>query len=160
MTDRPVLGYIEWATFTIGATALPPTEVKVDSGAKRTALHAEDITPFSRDGAPWVRFTTSPNPLDPASGRTTCEAPVLRELTIYSSNRIGDRRYVISADLRIGELTFSGVEITLANRADMGYRVLLGRESMPNCLIDPHTDYLHGGPANPRRPTKLGNAES
>lgn len=155
--SRPVLGFIEWGTFTIGDNTLPPVEVKVDSGAKRTALHAEDITPFTKDGKQWVRFTTSPNPFDDTDRRNTCEAEVVNTLTISSSNGIGNTRYVITCTIAIGELVFEDVEVTLTSRKGMGYRVLLGRLSMPNCLIDPHADYLHGGPVNDRRGTKIGN---
>ncbi len=123
--------------------ALPAIKARVDSGAKTSSLHAFNIHPFRRDGNLWVSFEVHPL----QNNRRTvirCEKPVLDRRTIKSSSGTTDTRYVISAPIKIGDDIWT-VELTLANRDSMGYRMLLGREAMEGRLIiDPAQSFILG----------------
>ncbi len=46
-------GWVEEVLITPGSLRL---NAKLDTGAKSSSLHAENLSSFSRDGAPWVKF--------------------------------------------------------------------------------------------------------
>jgi ribosomal protein S6--L-glutamate ligase len=62
---------------------------------------------------------------------------VIDHRTVKSSNGKSEKRYVISSQLELGRESWE-IELTLANRDSMGFRLLLGREAMRDrILIDP-----------------------
>jgi ribosomal protein S6--L-glutamate ligase len=64
----------------------------------------------------------------------------VREVT--SSNGEVERRYVIRTPVRIGERQWP-IEITLTNRESMAYRMLLGRQAVPDDMfVDPAKSFL------------------
>jgi ribosomal protein S6--L-glutamate ligase len=61
------------------------------------------------------------------------------ERTVTSSNGDREKRYVISAPIRIGDREWE-IEVTLTNRDAMSYRVRIGRQAIAGCvLVDPAT---------------------
>jgi len=136
-----VVGREEWCSFpTLG---IPAIKARVDSGARTSSLHAFNIQPFRREGQPWVSFEVHPLQED---RRTVvrCERPVVDRRSVKSSSGTSERRYVISTEMLIGETTFA-IEVTLANRDSMGYRMLLGREAMKGrMLVDPGLSFCMG----------------
>ena len=119
-------------------------EAKIDTGAATSALHAEDIEPFERDGQPFVRFRTRP-----ISGvDVVCEAPVADQREVTGSSGHPDLRFVISTMLRLGVRSDAPawpIELTLADRTMMQLPMLLGREAMAGRLVvDPAILYHHG----------------
>ncbi len=136
-----VVGREEWCSFpTLG---LPAIKARVDSGARTSSLHAFNIQPFRREGQPWVGFEVHPLQND---RRTVirCERPVVDRRTVKSSSGVSERRYVISTEMALGESVFE-IEVTLANRDSMGYRMLLGREAMKGrMLVDPGLSFCMG----------------
>ncbi|GAA6167999.1 30S ribosomal protein S6--L-glutamate ligase [Sessilibacter corallicola] len=138
---KTIIGSEEWCAFP--DMALPAVKARVDSGAKTSSLHAFNIHPFRREGNLWVSFEVHPL----QNNRRTvirCEKPVLDRRTIKSSSGTTDTRYVISAPIKIGDDIWT-VELTLANRDSMGYRMLLGREAMEGRLIiDPSQSFILG----------------
>jgi hypothetical protein len=67
-----------------------------------------------------------------------------------------ERRYVIRTLLKLGERSWP-IELALANRDQMGFRMLLGRTALEGrALIEPGRSYLLGARApKPRRSRKL-----
>lgn len=61
--------------------------------------------------------------------RQICEAVHVDIRGITSSNGEKQRRYVIKSPLRIGDLEFRA-EISLADRSDMKFPMLIGRSSL------------------------------
>jgi ribosomal protein S6--L-glutamate ligase len=90
--DRIVVGSEEWCS--LPQLNIPAIKVRVDSGAKTSALHAVGITPFTKDGEAWVRFEVHPLQND---GKTTiyCEAPIADRRKVKSSSGMSETRYVI-----------------------------------------------------------------
>jgi len=139
--NRIVVGSEEWCS--LPQLNIPAIKVRVDSGAKTSALHAVGITPFTKDNEAWVRFEVHPLQND---GKTTvyCEAPIVDRRKVKSSSGLSETRYVIKSVISMAESTWE-VELTLTNRDSMGYRMLLGRQAMAGkILVDPESSFLLG----------------
>lgn len=160
-SNRIILGSEEWCGFP--QLNIPIIKARVDSGAKTSALHALNIEPFRRDGLPWVSFDVHPIQND---GKTTvhCEAPVFDKRRIKSSSGSSEVRYVIKSRLSIADSLWD-VEVSLTNRDNMGYRMLLGRQAMAGkVLVDPESSCLLGAPSEddlhdfykPKKTTRTG----
>ena len=128
------LGWEEWVA--LPGLGLPALKVKVDTGAKTSALHAFDIETFGPANRPKVRFAVHPVP-----GRTDitipCSATIKDRRDVTSSNGETEQRYVIETEMNIGSAK-APVEITLTDRTSMAYRMLLGRQAIqPDWLVSP-----------------------
>ena len=122
---------------------IPAIKARVDSGAKTSSIHAFNIQQFKRDGKTWVSFEVHPLQSD---RRTVirCERPVIDRRVVKSSSGVAERRYVVKAPLKLGDNIWD-IELTLANRDSMGFRMLLGREAMTGrVLVDPEQSDLMG----------------
>ena len=136
-----IVGSQEWCGFP--DLGIPAVKARVDSGAKTSSIHAFAIQPFKRHGQSWVSFEV--HPLQ-GNRRTTirCESRVVDRRLIKSSSGIKEKRYVIRTPLSLGYRVWN-VELTLANRDSMGYRMLLGRQAMNDrILVDPAAEFCHG----------------
>ncbi len=139
--DKIVVGSEEWCA--LPQLNIPAINVRVDSGAKTSALHAVNIMPFKKEGNPWVRYEVHPLQND---GKTTvfCESPIVDKRKVKSSSGLEEVRYVIRTLLSIGDSSWE-IEITLTNRDSMGYRMLLGRQAMAGkILVDPEASFQLG----------------
>ena len=155
-TDKIIIGSEEWCSFpTLG---IPAIKARIDSGAKTSAIHAFNIQTFSRNGQPWVSFEVLPVQ---KSRRTLirCEAQVIDRRVIKSSTGDTEKRYVIRVPLQIGNQEWL-IEMTLANRDSMGYRMLLGREAMQHrLLVDPAAKCCLGEVSNDKLRELYGQDE-
>ena len=139
--DKLITGSEEWCRFP--DLSIPAVKARVDSGAKTSSIHALNIQTFQRDGSSWVRFDVCPLQ-DNRKTVVNCEAPIHDRRTIKSSNGTSEKRYVIKANLVVGDHSWD-VELTLSNRDTMGYRMLLGREAMVGRLVvDPEESFCFG----------------
>ena len=140
-SKKITIGSEEWLSFP--ELGIPAIKARVDSGAKTSSMHAFNINPFRRDGAAWVSFEVHPL----QNNRRTvirCERPVLDKRSVKSSSGISETRYVVGATLKAGDETWD-IELTLANRDSMGYRMLLGRQAMNGrILVDPSLSFCLG----------------
>ncbi|MDN3525696.1 RimK/LysX family protein [Halomonas sabkhae] len=116
---------------------------KVDTGARTSSLHAEDIETFEHDGHPWVRFTSrGGGPASPAHEQCL---PLHDRRRVTSSNGQTEWRFVVRTSMQLGELEFP-VELTLTDRRDMRHPMLLGRRALRRVLVAPGAGFLHGEP--------------
>lgn len=142
-TQLPVLGWREWIA--LPELNLPPIKVKIDTGARTSALHAFFVDPFKRGKQQWVRFGIHPHPHD-SELAIECEAKVKDRRVITDSGGHKQRRYVIETEMLIGQNMFSA-ELTLTNRDTMKFRMLLGRTAMNSrFIVNPAESYLQGKP--------------
>lgn len=133
-SSKIVVGSEEWCS--LPELKINAIKVRVDSGAKTSALHAVNIIPFTKNGEQWVSYDV--HPLE-NNGKTTvhCESRVVDRRKIKSTSGLVEHRYVIKTSLSMAASTWD-IEITLANRDSMGYRMLLGRQAMSGkILVDP-----------------------
>jgi len=146
----PVIGWREWVG--LPDFGIRNIKVKVDTGARSSSLHAFDLQEFERDGATWVRFQV--HPVQRKKDRiVTVEAEVLEFRSVRSSSGKAAMRPVIVTNVRLLGITWP-VELTLASRDEMGFRMLLGREAFRRrFLVDAGRSYCGG---RPKRRKKAG----
>ena len=140
-SPRLVIGWREWVSFPI--LGIEKIKAKIDTGARTSAIHAFGIREFERDGQSFVEFL-----LHPAQRRKIpeiqCCAPVKEKRMITSSNGAKSERYIIETVLGIGEHSWP-IELSLAKRDQMGFRVLLGRQAIRGkCIIDAGSSFKFG----------------
>lgn len=141
MSTVNILGSEEWCSF--GELQIPAIKARIDSGAKTSSIQATNIKRVIRQGVPYVDFEVNPIQ-DNRSVSVFCSAKIVDTRIIKSSSGTTQKRYVIKTPLTIMGQTFE-IELTLANRDSMDYRMLLGREAMNGrFLVDPSKHFLAG----------------
>jgi len=124
----------------LGITAI---KAKVDTGARTSALHAFEVTPFSRNGIERVQFKIHPLQKDNDTV-IVCTADIIDERTVRDSGGHKEQRWVIKTPLKIGPHTWP-IEITLTARDDMLFRMLLGRTAIKGrAQVNPARSYIIG----------------
>ncbi|MGH1330666.1 MAG: ATP-dependent zinc protease family protein [Paracoccaceae bacterium] len=114
--------------------------IKVDTGAKTTALHAENIETFYKGKEKWVRFRSPEIPGVPAK---TCEFPVFTERAITNTSGTPETRIVIRTPLVLAGRKWN-IDISLTDRATMRFALILGRRALRgrNIAVHPDKSYL------------------
>ncbi|MDH3870314.1 MAG: ATP-dependent zinc protease [Desulfuromonadales bacterium] len=138
--DQTIIGWREWLA--LPELQVPAIKAKIDTGARTSALHAFFVEPFTREGRQMVRFGVHPlqKRLDV---EIFCEAPVKDFREVSDSGGHREMRYVIETTILIGDLPRQ-VEMTLTNRDNMKFRMLLGRTAMEGLQVIPDQSYLTG----------------
>lgn len=138
---RAVIGWREWAG--LPDLGIGRIKAKIDTGAKISALHAVRVRAFERGGAVYVAFVL--HPMQRARRpEIECLARVVDRRRIRSSNGETESRYIILTALQLGGDAFP-IELSLANRDEMGFRLLLGRDALKNrYVIDPAKSFQAG----------------
>jgi len=135
------IGWREWVS--LPDLNVDAVKAKIDTGARTSALHAFRIEPFRRKDEAWVRFELHPLQRSRAM-RVMSEARVIDERSVRSSNGRVDRRFIIKTLLRLGDAAWP-IELSLANRDEMGFRMLLGRTALRGrTVIEPGRSFLLG----------------
>ena len=140
---KQVVGWREWVALPLIGVAR--IKAKLDTGARSSALHAFNVRPFERDGKLFVRFDVHPLQRNDHVFRScTTEAVDYRWITNSGGGR--EKRFVIVTTLQISGGAWP-IEVTLADRDQMGFRMLIGRTAMEHRLIvDPTASYRLGKP--------------
>ena len=134
-----VFGWREWVAFPDLGVA--KVKAKVDTGARTSSLHAEDIEIRKRGSQKWVYFTVYPLQRS-RKGAVSGKAKLIDERPIKSSNGKSEIRPVILTTIKVGDKEWE-IELTLTRRDLMGFRMLLGRQAVRgNALVDPGGSYL------------------
>jgi ribosomal protein S6--L-glutamate ligase len=133
-----IIGSEEWCVFK--NLGIPAIKARVDSGAKTSSIQATNIKIINKGIQEWVTFEV--NPLQENRSITiTCEARLIDRRMIKSSTGISEERLVVKTPVTLGEQTFD-IELTLANRDTMEFRMLLGREAlMDRFMVNPALNY-------------------
>ena len=139
--ERMVVGWREWVA--IDALRLPAIKAKMDTGARTSALHAFYVEPVTIAGRTRVRFG-----IHPLQRRTAvkvhCIADAVDFRRVTDSGGHREMRWVIAVPIRVGGRTWP-IEVTLTNRDDMMFRLLIGRSAMgARLVVDPARSYVLG----------------
>lgn len=144
----PVVGWREMVRLPeLGLAGIP---AKIDTGARTSSLHATVLQEFQRDGESFVRFAVD---FPQQRVRQVCEAVHVDIRGITSSNGETQYRYVIKTPMRLGDVEFRA-EISLADRSDMRFPMLIGRSSLRRrFVVDSGYSWLQ----TPEMETKKGH---
>jgi hypothetical protein len=138
---RLTIGWREWVS--LPELGIEHIKAKIDTGARSSALHAFSVRAFTKQGKKMVRFQ-----IHPYQRRkdvvVECIAPVLDKRWVTDSGGHREQRYVIESSVKLGDQVWP-IELTLTNRENMKFRMLLGRTAMKGRLVvNPGRSYLVG----------------
>ena len=137
--EKALIGSQEWCSFE--NLNIPSIKARIDSGAKTSSIQSTNIKKFKKGKESWVSFDVNPIQ-DNLSIVVHCESKIVDVRIVKSSSGITDKRFVIMEKVQIGNNSFE-IELTLANRDGMDFRMLLGREAMKDrFIVDPSKHYL------------------
>ena len=138
MSDLLVIGWREWVG--LPDLGIERIKAKVDTGARSSSLHAFDVQEIEHHGERWVRFKVHPQ--QRSNDRVVqAAAPILDLRSVRSSSGKSTLRPVILTHVELLGVTWP-VELTLANRDEMGFRMLIGRSAIQRrVIVDPGTSF-------------------
>jgi ribosomal protein S6--L-glutamate ligase len=139
---KKIIGWKEW--FNLDCIALPAIKGKIDTGAKTSALHAFNIETFYIEDVEYVRFDIHPLQKNKRFVRS-CISRVIDRRMVSDSSGKKEKRIVIKSDLKIGDNKIR-IELTLTNRDNMSFRMLLGREAIKQAkmIVDISKSFVQG----------------
>lgn len=137
--DKTIIGRLE--SIALPELAIENLEVRVDTGAKTSSLHVDNIKKSIVNGVHNVTFDIHPD-VHNVETMLQCTAPISDMRKVKSSNGTTEQRYVIQTPVVLGKEEWS-IEITLTDRSDMNYLMLFGREAIGSrFLVDPSKVFL------------------
>lgn len=140
-TNKTVVGAIE-------ICSLPELDIegltaRIDTGAQTSSLHVDNIEEFEKNNEAWVSFDIHPD-IHNVDKIVRREAKLKGRKNVKSSNAQAEKRCLISTVLKMGERSWK-INLTLTDRSEMSYLMLIGRQAMNGKLIvDPEHEYLLG----------------
>jgi hypothetical protein len=139
MKDKIIVGWREIVS--LPSLGISTIKAKVDTGARTSCLHAFKLETFYKGDQRWARFWIHPIQHDD-NNVAVCEAQVIDERIVRDSGGHEETRYVIQSEITIGDESWA-IEITLTNRENMMFRMLLGRTAMhKKVIVDPSSSFL------------------
>ncbi len=131
-------GWREWIAFP--ELGIPRMKAKLDTGARTSALHAVDIEEYIKDGVRWAGFRI---PGASIAKSTRCSARILDERNIKNTSGQAELRYIVETALVFGKRRWR-IELSLANRRQMEFDVILGRTALRKhgILVNPGRSFL------------------
>lgn len=140
-STRGTIGWREWIALPeLGIDAI---KAKVDTGARSSSLHAFNVEEFRRGGKRFVRFRVHPLQRNPRAF-VESESELLEYRRVKSSGGHETLRPVIVTTVELLGQSWS-IELTLASRDTMGFRMLLGRQAIQSrFLVDPGRSFRAG----------------
>ncbi|MCU7553679.1 ATP-dependent zinc protease [Alteromonas sp. ASW11-19] len=118
--------------------------VRVDTGAATSSLHVDNIEEFEKNNEQWIRFDIHPD-IHNVERVVRREAPIVGKKQVKSSTATREKRYVIDTPIVMDDMRWT-IQLTLTDRSEMTYLMLLGREAMNGrLLVDPEFEFLLTG---------------
>jgi hypothetical protein len=133
------LGWREWVT--LPDLGIDRIKAKVDTGARTSALHAFELVTEKSDGGLWAVFGVHPLQND-TEHVVRCRSPIKDRRLVRDSGGHEEERFVIETTIRLAGMEWP-IEMTLTDRDDMGFRMLLGRTATRGRFqVDPARSYV------------------
>ena len=142
---RKILGWRE--VVALPDLGVPAIEAKLDTGARTSALHAEDVSVIDAGDD-----TIDPPRPERVSFRVAidkgahpryvaAEADLLARRWVRSSNGSREERPVIETHIAVAGRRWK-IEVTLTRRDDMGFQMLVGRQALRGrFVVEPGSSY-------------------
>ena len=151
-SSLPIIGWREWVA--LPSLGIDRIKAKIDSGARTSSLHAFETKVIVRHGKKYVHFKVHPRQRDPHWSVST-EAELVDMRQIKDSGGKMTLRPVVRAQLLLFGVVCE-IELTLASRDEMGFRMLLGREALRGrFLIHAGKSYLANKKKKKKQPPSL-----
>ena len=136
MNERPwkrkkVIGRIDLVDFPL--LKLNAVSVKIDTGAFTSSLHCDSIEEVVKKNKRVIRF----KPLDPTHQqykKKVIESDQYEVRSIRNSFGDDEDRFVITTEIELFDESFE-IELSLTDRSDMKYPILLGRKLLANLFV-------------------------
>ena len=145
-----VIGVTEYVD--IPAWRIRRLRAKIDTGARSSALHVENIREL---GADRVRFDVRLSRSE-SQRRVTVEARIARRGQVRPSSGELTVRIFVAVKVRIGPVERE-IELSLVDRGRMIFRMLIGRSALAHAfLVDPSRRYLLHAPSNRKSAASKG----
>ena len=153
--SNTLTGWREWVS--LPDLGVDWIKAKIDTSARTSSLHAFDIQEFERDGEAWVRFRVKPWQ-DSQEDAVIVESPIHDRRAVRSSSGHAQERLVVQLMIRLVDREVMA-EVTLSNRDEMGFRMLIGREALRRgYVVDPARSFLGGRAPREARRRNRGRA--
>jgi len=141
MNEKMTIGWREWLS--LPSLEIPAVKVKIDTGAKTSALHSFSTELYTENSITMVRFGLHPLQKN-TDLEIVCTAPVKDQRIVTDSGGHSEMRCVIDV-LALFRGVEWPIEVTLTNRDTMRFRMLLGRSAMAGkFIVDPELSYCGG----------------
>jgi hypothetical protein len=139
MRKYPIIGWREWVS--LPDLGISKIKAKVDTGARTSALHAFALHPFTENHINKIRFDI--HPLQHNTDMVvTCIANVVDKRLVTDSGGHEEERFVIETPITIYGQTWP-IEVTLTERENMLFRMLLGRSALrKRFIINPARSFV------------------
>lgn len=138
--EELLLGWEEWVS--LPDLEVPAIKAKIDTGAQTSSIHAFGIEPYRTKTGDRVRFSVCPLP-DHPDLIVNCSAKLVGQRPITSSNGDTEMRYIIKTKLKVNDHEWP-IEMSLSNRENMKYRMLLGRQALTSVMVNPTLSCVQG----------------
>lgn len=142
MKNKKIVGAVELCD--LPAFTITDLNVRVDTGAATSSLHVDNIEEFEVDDELWIRFDIHPD-IHNVDRVVRREVKVEAKKRVKSSTATREKRYVIVTPIIMDSVQWD-IQLTLTDRSEMTYLMLLGREAMSgHFIVDPEHDFLLTG---------------
>ena len=132
---------------------------KLDTGARTSSINAHDIHVYKEKEEKWVRFTLPVGEREGYVNGIEVERPLVRVTRIKEHVGESVLRYVVALDVCINGKTRS-TEVTLADRSQFNYTLILGRVMLANnIIVDPGSKFISTDKSCPRKKLRLNKTD-
>ncbi|GLQ96901.1 ATP-dependent zinc protease family protein [Dyella mobilis] len=145
MADVITLGWRE--RLALPQFGIVSLKAKLDTGARSSSLHVDELETFSRDGETWLRFVLglgrrSAHPVQ-------CEAQARDRRVVVDTGGGRSERWFIRTEVMLAGKCFD-VDVNLTDRRHMLFPMLLGRTALAGRFaVNPALSYTLPRPAHP-----------
>lgn len=127
----PIIGWREWVS--LPHLGIVKIKAKIDTGARTSALHAFSLRTFNEGSQSKIAFEIHPLQHN-TEEIISCTANIVDRRLVTDSGGHEEERYVIQTPITIAGQTWP-IEITLTERENMMFRMLLGRSALRKRFI-------------------------
>ncbi len=139
--EKDIVGWREWVAFPDFGNIR--VKAKVDTGAQTSAIHVWNPEIVVRHGKKMVSFDIHPLQRDDET-IASCLAELCDQRSVKNSGGQEEERLFVRTRVQLGD-KIHPIEISLTNRDEMNYRMLLGRALLRGrYLVDSEASFLLG----------------